>query len=86
MTDEAFRARVRRARSGMLDRAVGVLSEGAAEAAEVLRDLIRSDDERVKLAAARELISSYLRSLEFSEFESRIAALEAAAGEHSVES
>src|SRR3954452_16273293 len=76
MADSDFRARVRTERSGMLDRAVGVLSEGAAEAAEALRELVRSDDDRVRLAASRELISAYLSSLEVSELAARLVALE----------
>ena len=56
-----FRQRVQKARSDFWDRALGVMSKGAAESAIVLRKLLRSDDGRIKLQAAKVLLEQGMK-------------------------
>lgn len=76
MADPAFRVEVDRLRRDMLDRSLGRLADGAAEASATLRELLSASSERVRLGAARALIDSYVRILATADFERRIAALE----------
>jgi hypothetical protein len=71
-----FRRRLDRARQEMLDRALGHLSRGGTEAAITLRKLLRSEDARVKLGAAKCILESGAKVKEAAELERRIAALE----------
>jgi hypothetical protein len=58
MKNPTFRAKVRRARADVLQRALGHLSRGAVEAAVQLRNLLRSDDPRIRLGAARAILAA----------------------------
>jgi hypothetical protein len=61
LANPAFRQRVETARSDFWDRALGVMSKGAAESAIVLRKLLRSDDGRIKLQAAKVLLEQGMK-------------------------
>ncbi|HEY7157970.1 MAG TPA: hypothetical protein VH575_28700 [Gemmataceae bacterium] len=61
LADPDFRQRVEKARSDFWDRALGIMSNGAAESAIVLRKLLRSDDERIKLQAAKTLLEQGIK-------------------------
>lgn len=76
LQDRAFRARLNQARADMLERALGHLSRGAAEAAVTLRRLLRSADERVKLGAARSILELGAKIREGVDLAQRVAALE----------
>lgn len=56
-----FRERVEKARSDFWDRALGIMSKGATESAIVLRKLLRSDDSRIKLQAAKSLLETGMK-------------------------
>jgi hypothetical protein len=55
MADPDFRSEVRSVRSTILDRTVGVLAEGAVEAAAKLRELLDAPSSSTRLGAARAL-------------------------------
>jgi hypothetical protein len=61
LANPAFRQRVEKARSDFWERALCVISKGAAESAIVLRRLLRSDDGRLKLQAAKVLIGQGMK-------------------------
>lgn len=62
MKSSTFRRRVRQARADVLERALGHLSRATAEAAIVLRNLLRSGcSERIKLEAARVILTAEIR-------------------------
>jgi hypothetical protein len=61
LADPVFRRRVDAARSAFWERAMAIMSKGAAESATVLRKLLRSDDGRLKLQAARTLVEQGLK-------------------------
>jgi hypothetical protein len=77
LADPAFRQRVEAARSSFWERALGILSKGAAESATVLRRLLRSDDGRLKLQAAKVLLDQGIKVRDQVDIEQRLAALEA---------
>ncbi len=52
LADPAFRQRVEKARGELWERSASVLAKTASEAAIVLRRLLQSDDEKVRLRAA----------------------------------
>jgi hypothetical protein len=81
LTDPGFRQRVEAARATFWERALGILSKGAAESAIVLRKLLRSEDGRIKLQAAKILIEQGCRIREQVDIAQRIAALEKVAAE-----
>jgi hypothetical protein len=56
LRDPDFRARVERARADLVERALGHLAQGAAEAAITLRNLLAAPDDRVKRGAARAVL------------------------------
>ena len=76
LADPAFRQRVEAARSSFWERALGILSKGAAESATVLRRLLRSDDGRLKLQAAKVLLDQGIKVRDQVDLEQRLAALE----------
>jgi transposase-like protein len=78
-TDAAFRRRVGELRGEMTARAAGRLVEGMTAAADKLRQLVDAADERVALAAAKELLAAAVRIREATELEERLAELEARA-------
>jgi hypothetical protein len=81
LADPAFRQRVEEARSAFWDRALGILSKGAAESALVLRRLLRSDDGRLKLQAAKILLEQGIKVRDQVDITQRVAALEKLAQE-----
>jgi hypothetical protein len=85
LANPAFRQRVEKARADFWDRAAGVMSKAAAEAAIVLRKLLRSEDGRLKLQAARTLLEQGVRVKDLIDFEQRLATLERAAAEQRTE-
>ena len=74
--DPAFRRRVGALRGEMTARAAGRLVEGMVAAADRLRQLVDATDERVALAAAKELLAVSVRTREATDFEQRLADLE----------
>jgi hypothetical protein len=74
--DAAFRRRVGELRGEMTSRAAGRLVEGMVAAADRLRQLVDATDERVALAAAKELLAASVRIREATELEQRLADLE----------
>jgi hypothetical protein len=81
LADPSFRQRVEAARSAFWARALGILSRGAAESATVLRRLLRSDDGRLKLQAAKVLLEQGIKVRDVVEIAQRLAALEKLAEE-----
>jgi hypothetical protein len=71
-----FRHRVEKARSDLWDRALGVMSKSAAESAIALRKLLRSDDGRLKLQAAKMLLEQGMKVRELVDLEQRLDELE----------
>ena len=78
LADPDFRQRVEAARSSFWERALGILSKGAAESATVLRRLLRSEDGRIKLQAAKVLLDQGIKVRDQVDLEQRLTALEAA--------
>jgi len=74
--DADFRRRVAELRGEMTARAVGRLVEGMTAAADKLRQLVDAADERVALAAAKELLAAAVRIREATEIEERLRNLE----------
>jgi hypothetical protein len=72
-----FRAEVARLRTEMLSRATGALTDGMTAAAGVLRDLLASSAEGIRLRAADKLLENARRMNEINDLAERIAALEA---------
>jgi hypothetical protein len=74
--DAAFRRHVAELRGEMVARSLGRLADGMAEAADVLRRLLASKNERVRLGAARTLLEWGVKLRESVELEERLRALE----------
>jgi hypothetical protein len=79
VADPAFRQAVSQARADLLARAVGVLADGATEAAETLRALLKADSDSVRARAAVALLDAAMKGVELSDLAERLAALEAQA-------
>jgi transposase len=77
LADPAFRRRVAEARAEMVERAAGSLSAGAVEASVVLRQLLQSKNEKVRLAAAKVVLETGTKIRQAAELEARVLALEA---------
>jgi hypothetical protein len=77
LADPGFRKRLAEARATMLNRALGHLSQGAAEASVTLRKLLRSEDAKVRPGAARSILEAVGKLQESVDVEDRLAALEA---------
>jgi hypothetical protein len=73
LADPDFRRRVAELRGRAVDRALGRLSGTMAQAADRLKALLDSDDERVALAAARAVLEFGHRLREQVELEERVA-------------
>jgi hypothetical protein len=58
LTEEGFRKRVDELRGELLDRSLRIVVGGMANAGEVLRSLLASESEAIKLRAAKELIDA----------------------------
>jgi hypothetical protein len=74
--DPGFRRRVADLRAGMMQRALGKLADGMAEAADTLRRLLNSYSESVRLGAARSVLELGHRLRETVELEQRLAEVE----------
>lgn len=74
--DPGFRRRVSELRGDMVQRSLGRMADGMAEAADVLRQLLAAESESVRLGAARSLLELGVRLRESVELEERIATLE----------
>jgi hypothetical protein len=72
----AFAARVAELRAELFKLSAGLLSRNTRRAAVRLGRLIKSEDERVALAAARWVLTLARTTLEAVEFEERLAAVE----------
>lgn len=81
LADPAFRQRVEKARSDFWERALGIMSKGAAEAATLLRRLLRSDDGRIKLQAAKVLLEQGIKVRDLVDIARRVDELEILAKE-----
>jgi hypothetical protein len=76
LADPAFLQRVEKACSDFWDRALGVMSKGVAESAIVLRKLLRSDDGRIKLQAAKTLLEQGIKVRDLVDIARRFEELE----------
>lgn len=76
LAEPAFRARVSSFRAEALSRAAGRLADGTVESVDVLRVLLKSESENVRLAAARTILDASHRSQLGLEHEHRLLALE----------
>src|SRR5262249_15556270 len=76
--DPAFRGRVTRLRGDMVQRSLGRMADGMAEAADVLRQLLGAESESVRLGAARSLLELAVKLRDSVELEGRLQALEEA--------
>jgi hypothetical protein len=74
--DPVFAARVNQLRAGLFKKSGGLLAESTSRAARRLSQLVKSDDERVALGAARSVLGLTKTVQEAVEFEERIAAIE----------
>ena len=74
--EDAFAARVRLLRSEVFARAVGVLCGASTRAAAKLRQLLRSEDEKIALGAARAILEAAPRLREAGELAERVEELE----------
>jgi hypothetical protein len=74
--DPAFRRRVADLRGDMVQRSLGRLSDGMAEAADVLRQLLKAEADTVKLGAARSLMELGAKLREVVELTSKVDELE----------
>jgi hypothetical protein len=75
--DPDFRRRVAELRADMVSRATGRMGDGMAEAADVLRALLKADSQSVRLGACRAMLELGVKLRDSVELEQRIAALEA---------
>ena len=73
---EPFRRRVAELRYRITDRAVGLLAEGSARAVSALVELLDSDDDATKLAAAKAILGLLPRVAEHCELRARLDRLE----------
>jgi len=79
LTDPKFRVRVSELRAEMVERALGKLAEGMAEAADTLRQLLGAERESVRLAAGRSILEMGIKLQEatkLEELDARMHALE----------
>src|SRR5262245_50392798 len=76
LAEASFRQRVAELRAEMVERAVGKMADGMAEAADTLRQLLRADAESVRLGAARSMLELGNKLRESVELEQRLVELE----------
>ena len=74
--DTGFRQRVSELRAEMVQRSLGRMADGMAEAADVLRKLLTANSESIRLGAARCLLDLGVRLREAVEVEERLLDLE----------
>jgi hypothetical protein len=76
LKDPRFCRRVQELKTEAVNRATGILGRSMAGAAGVLTRLLTSDDERVRLQAARDIIGLTLKARRDEDLEQRMAELE----------
>ena len=76
LASAAFQRRLAALRDELITAALGELASGASEAVATLKRLLKANDERVQLAAARALLEQVLKLREAVSLEQRLAALE----------
>jgi hypothetical protein len=76
MAKPEFRRELAKAREAMLDRSIGHLAAGGTEAAVVLRNLLRSDDGKLRLGAARAVLAAGCQLREVETLAAKVAELE----------
>lgn len=76
LQDPAFKALVVRVRDRLINEAVGKLAAGATAAAAELRDLLRSDDEGIRLQAGKALLDRLVKLHGHYDLAERIETLE----------
>lgn len=76
LAGQAFRDRITALRGEMVARASAKLADASSEAAEALAGLLRSEDESVRLRAARAILETGSRLREMVDLEERLKALE----------
>jgi len=74
--DAAFRRRVTTLRAEMIARALGKIADGMADAADVLRKLLKAKSENVRLGACRAILELGTKLRDSVEVEERLQALE----------
>lgn len=74
--DLNFRRRVAELRANMVNRALGKLADGMAEAGEVLRTLLHSGSDSIKLGACRAMLELGIKLRDSVELEQRLSELE----------
>lgn len=77
MQNPKFRERINKARSENLERAYSNLSSGSVEASIVLRTLVSSKNEKIKLAATQAMLSLGLKMRESVDLARQLAELKA---------
>ncbi len=82
LDDPEFRRRVSAVRGELMERACGRLSDAATKAVDVLRELLDSDADTTRLAAARTILQQTVALRTAAELEQRIARLEQNEGQH----
>lgn len=78
LADPAFASAYRAARAAVLDEALAALTRCSSEAVEALRRNLVCGDEAVEVRAAKTALELLLKLEEHSEFDGRLAAVEAA--------
>lgn len=76
LADLDFRRKMYQLRAEMVERALGKMADGMAEAADTLRSLLRAEADSVRLGAARSILELGNKLRETVELETRIAELE----------
>ena len=76
--DESFKSEYRTARAEVFSQAINQLRQGASEAIQALRDIVSNLETapRVRVSAARVLLSSLLKGIQTEEIEERVTDLE----------
>ena len=82
LADPEFCRRVSAIRGELMERAGGRLSDAATQAVDVLRELLDSDADTIRLAAARTILQQTVALRTAAELEQRIARLEQNEGQH----
>ncbi len=77
ITEPAFKAELERRRREVVDSALHELKISAYEAVRVLRELLYSENERIRLKTAISFLDHISKFIEFEEMESRLQILEA---------
>jgi hypothetical protein len=75
-TQPEFRRRIGELRGEMIGRALGTLTDALAEAAGVLRQLLASQSDAIRLGACRSILEVTTKLKETCELEQRLSALE----------